>query len=38
VEPLAWDHEIERLDRSYREVVAGSLPEGSSGREAVVNL
>jgi glycosyltransferase involved in cell wall biosynthesis len=37
-EPLAWDHEIERLDRSYREVVAGSLPQDSSGREAVVNL
>ena len=39
VEPLGWDREIERLDRSYREVVAGSLPAGSADRgEAVVNL
>ena len=32
VEALSWDKEIERLDRSYREVVAGTTPE------AVVNL
>jgi phosphatidylinositol alpha 1,6-mannosyltransferase len=39
VEPLGWDREIERLDRSYREVVAGSLPTPSADRgEAVVNL
>lgn len=38
VGPLGWHHEIERLDRSYRDVVTGSLPEGSSGREAAVNL
>jgi phosphatidylinositol alpha 1,6-mannosyltransferase len=25
VEPLSWDREIERLDRSYREVVTGGL-------------
>jgi glycosyltransferase involved in cell wall biosynthesis len=38
-EPLSWDHEIERLDRSYREVVARSLPGGLAERgEAVVNL
>ena len=39
VEALSWDREIERLDRSYREVVAGSPPAGSADRdEAVVNL
>jgi glycosyltransferase involved in cell wall biosynthesis len=39
VEPLSWDHEIERLDRSYREVVSRSLSTGSADRgEAVVNL
>jgi glycosyltransferase involved in cell wall biosynthesis len=39
VEPLSWDREIERLDRSYREVVTLSPPTGSVGRgEAVVNL
>jgi glycosyltransferase involved in cell wall biosynthesis len=26
VEALSWDKEIERLDRSYREVVAGATP------------
>jgi phosphatidylinositol alpha 1,6-mannosyltransferase len=35
VEPLSWDREIERLDRSYREIVAQSLPAGLAG---VVNL
>jgi phosphatidylinositol alpha 1,6-mannosyltransferase len=38
VERLSWDHEIERLDRSYREVVAQSLPAGLTDRGAVVNL
>jgi phosphatidylinositol alpha 1,6-mannosyltransferase len=39
VEPLGWNHEIERLDRSYREVVARSVPAGSADRRAaVVNL
>jgi phosphatidylinositol alpha 1,6-mannosyltransferase len=38
MEALSWDREIERLDRSYREVVAGSPPAGSTDREAVVNL
>jgi glycosyltransferase involved in cell wall biosynthesis len=38
VEALSWDREIERLDRSYREVVDES-PGGSADRdEAVVNL
>jgi glycosyltransferase involved in cell wall biosynthesis len=38
-EPLSWDHEVERLDRSYREVVARSLPTGPADHgEAVVNL
>jgi phosphatidylinositol alpha 1,6-mannosyltransferase len=38
-EPLSWDREIERLDRSYREVVSRSLPGSSTDRgEAVVNL
>jgi glycosyltransferase involved in cell wall biosynthesis len=39
VEPLSWDREIERLDRSYREVVAQSPASGLADRgEAVVNL
>ncbi len=39
VEPLSWNREIERLDRSYREVVAQSQPGGLADRgEAVVNL
>jgi hypothetical protein len=37
-EPLSWDREIERLDRSYREVVTLSPPTGSLDRgEVVVN-
>ena len=39
VEPLSWDREIERLDRSYREVVAQSPPAGLADHGgAVVNL
>lgn len=39
VESLSWDREIERLDRSYREVVRGTPPARSGDRtEAVVNL
>ena len=39
VEPLSWDREIERLDRSYRDVVAQSRPASSAQRgEAVVNI
>jgi len=39
VEPLSWDREIERLDRSYREVMAQSPAGGLADRgEAVVNL
>jgi hypothetical protein len=39
VEQLSWDKEIERLDRSYREVLAGSAGGREPGREdAVVNL
>jgi len=38
-ESLSWDREIERLEQSYREVVARSAPAGSTDRgEAVVNL
>jgi hypothetical protein len=38
-EPLSWDREIERLERSCREVLARSAPAGSTDRgEAVVNL
>ena len=38
-ESLSWDREIERLERSYREVLARSAPAGSADRgEAVVNL
>jgi phosphatidylinositol alpha 1,6-mannosyltransferase len=32
VEPLSWDREIERLDRSYREVVAQSPTSGLADR------
>jgi phosphatidylinositol alpha 1,6-mannosyltransferase len=39
VETLTWDREIERLDRSYREVIAGvPLPEAGDPADAVVNL
>jgi glycosyltransferase involved in cell wall biosynthesis len=39
VEALTWDREIERLDRSYREVLAGdALPGEGAAAEAVVNL
>jgi glycosyltransferase involved in cell wall biosynthesis len=39
VEPLSWDREIERLDRSYRGVVAQSPASGLADRgEAVMNL
>ena len=39
VESLSWEREIERLDRSYREVVSRPLPGGvADPDEAVVNL
>jgi phosphatidylinositol alpha 1,6-mannosyltransferase len=39
VEHLSWDREIERLDRSYREVLAGAPRTEADGRpDAVVNL
>jgi phosphatidylinositol alpha 1,6-mannosyltransferase len=39
VEALSWNREIERLDRSYREVLAGQAGGRERGREdAVVNL
>jgi phosphatidylinositol alpha 1,6-mannosyltransferase len=39
VEALSWDREIARLDRSYREVLAGApLSERGNPAEAVVNL
>jgi glycosyltransferase involved in cell wall biosynthesis len=38
VEALSWEKEIERLDRSYREVLAGAMPAAANGRESVVNL
>lgn len=39
VEALTWGREIERLDQSYREVLAGvPLPESGDAEEAVVNL
>ncbi|HEY7503365.1 MAG TPA: glycosyltransferase family 1 protein [Gemmatimonadales bacterium] len=38
VEPLSWDREFERLDRSYRGVLAESRSVGSSEqRQSVVN-
>jgi hypothetical protein len=39
VEALSWDREIERLDRSYREVLSGDAIRGEGSRaESVVNL
>ena len=39
VEALSWDREIERLDRSYREVLAEvPLPARSGAPEGIVNL
>jgi phosphatidylinositol alpha 1,6-mannosyltransferase len=39
VETLSWDREIERLDRSYREVLAETPLTGTDDRaDAVVNL
>lgn len=36
-EPLSWDREIDRLDRSYREAMAGALPAARTNEQAVVN-
>jgi len=37
VEELSWDKEIGRLDRSYREVVAGAHRSSPAGPSVAVN-